>query len=200
MPEANRFCVQAGRDRAYKQHLDALKRTKASVDTSTPDIPKTIGRDLKRFEIEKQKMIQIENENNTLARDLQKINDRKTELTDPQCHFTLHGKVQKEQAYRIELDNKKMVNALHESKPTMSRNDWFYHECDHEYQTTRKSHYKKTVPFCQVLRKKLPPMEPQSARVKSTKIIEEAAKSDLFVTEADNQTKIPEEPVPSDEE
>lgn len=184
MPEVNHHCVQAGRDRAYKQHLDALKRTRAQIDTSSPDIPRTIGRDMKRYENEKQRMLQIANENNTLERDLQKINNRKYDPGDsPQRHFTLHGKVQKEQQYQIEVNNKKIVAALHESKPTMSRNEWFYHECDHEYQLARKSHYKKTVPFCQIMRQKLPPMEPQSARVASKKIIPE--KSDLFVTEGE---------------
>ena len=156
MPEGNRPCCKLDRDRAYKLHLDKLRRTRASLDMSTPDIPPAMGQNRKRYVIQKARMEEIQKDNLALYGNLGKIRDRDPVYKNTgQVMYTLQGKWQKEQAYKINQENQRVVRAIQERKPTINRYDMFAHQCDHEYQYQRKSLYKPTIPMGQVIQQKL---------------------------------------------
>ena len=187
MPEANRTCCKLDRDRAYKQHLDALKRTRASLDMSTPDIPPAMGQNRKRYVIQKARMEEIQKHNFELYGNLGKIQNRSPVYrnSDGQAMYTLQGKWQKEQAAKINNENQRVVRAIQERKPTLNRHDLFAHQCDHEYQYQRKSLYKPTLSMGQVIQRKLGiPEETKSS----------SARSEVFVTSKEGgRPKIPTE-------
>jgi hypothetical protein len=153
LPEFNRVCVKATRDRAYQLHMDALKNIRPSVDTRAPVIPQTIGRNYKRYENESERNRAITIENRRL---LSRMNDIQREEHYPrsgqQRPYTLMGRWQKEQMMRITHENRKLLSAVQERKPTIDRNDWRAHRLDHEYQITKMSEFKRTIPMDEIIR------------------------------------------------
>ena len=145
MPVSNRVCMKASRDRAYQKHLEALRKTKSTINTSAPQVPKTIGRNMKRYENEKQRNEEIAKSNQRLYKDLEKIQNRNVMAQDsPQIHFTMRGSYQADQIDRIDRENRKLVNALLNQKPNINRVDFYAHRCDHIYQVNKMSILKRT--------------------------------------------------------
>ena len=183
MPEGNRHCVMLDRKRAYQQHLDALKRTRASLDMSTPEKPAAMGLDMKKHEIERQRALDIQKENYRLLGNIKKIENRKAVYKDhAERGHSLQGQWQKEQVYQINQENMKVVKAIHERKPVLNRNDFLWHECDHEYQYMRKSLYKPTLPMGKVIRNKLASKEKRAPRRHAAVDGSSTERSELFVT------------------
>lgn len=154
LPEFNRVCIKASRDRAYQQHMDALKRMRPSVDTRQPDIPQTIGRNYKRYENEQQRNMVITRDNKRLVNKMDTImKEEHYPRAVPQRPFTLQGQAQKDEMWRITHENHKLLTAVQEKKPTLNRNDWLLHKIDHEYQVNKMSELKPTLPMSEVLRR-----------------------------------------------
>jgi len=153
LPEFNRVCIKASRDRAYQQHMDALRRMRPVVDTRKPVTPQTVGRNYKRYEIEQQRNVTIERDNRRL---LGKINDVQRDehypRAIPQRPFTLMGQTQKDEMTRVTRENRKILNAVQDRRPGLNRNDWLMHRLDHEYQITKMSQFRKTVPMGEIVR------------------------------------------------
>lgn len=61
----------------------------------------------------------------------------------PQRPYSLKGKVQKEEKERINHENQKMVKAIIEQEPTISRSDFIEQEMDHQHQVARMSQFDK---------------------------------------------------------
>ena len=163
LPEVNRICCRAQRDRAYKQHLNALKNVRPSIDTRAPITPRTIGKNLKRYEIEKQRNLAIQNQNVRLVHRLDRIlREEHYASQPPQRPFTLQGRWQKEKYKRITEENEKIIKAVQNSRPILNRNDWYNHQLDHEYQLHKNAEYKQTLPMSDII--KLKEEELQSAR------------------------------------
>lgn len=156
MPEVNKPCCRASYERGYNAHMDALKRIKSSkpaIDNSRPITPQTIGRNYKRYENEQQRNQQIQRDNRRLVRKMESISrEEHFPRAAPQRPYTLQGRAQKDEMMRITRDNHKLLNAVQERKPILNRNDWFLHKLDHEYQTTKMSEYRETVPMSDIIR------------------------------------------------
>ncbi|OHT11826.1 Splicing factor [Tritrichomonas foetus] len=156
LPEFNRVCMKAARERAYKQHLSALNNMKPSVDTRAPVIPQTIGRNYKRYENEKLRNEIISRDNNRL---LNKIDSYQKQehfpRAKPQRPYTLQGQYQRDEMARITYENHKLLNAVQERKPILNRNEWLKHKIDHQYQITKMSEFKRTVPKSEILRQEM---------------------------------------------
>ena len=45
--------------------------------------------------------------------------------------------------------------AVHDAKPILNRNDWYLHQIDHIYQTSKMSEFKKTVPISEIRKQEL---------------------------------------------
>lgn len=193
-PVSNKICMNACRENAYKKHIEKLQRIKATINTSKPDVPKTIGQNKKRAENEKQRSEAIVQDNKLLAHNLNTIQNRKGEsIKSPQVRFTLHGSYQTEQMRRIDRENRKLVDALLHQKPNISRHDFYVHNCEHIYQLNKMSTYKKTIPINKIFKDRLPPIqEPNSTRTqKSQKDTQQSnqpksARVDLFITSEEN--------------
>lgn len=203
MPVVNRTCTKATQDRAYQKHLEALQKTKATINTSAPQVPRTVGLNMKKYENEKQRNEEIAKDNLKLYNDIEKIQNRKkSPHQSPQTHFTLRGQYQVEQAEQIDRENRKLVNALVNQKPNIKRTDFYYHNCDHLYQVNKMSIHKKTVPMSQIMRQKLPPMEnpsePKSTRQRAPRKIPHldsnkapsTSRDNLFVTNKGNSDQL----------
>jgi hypothetical protein len=153
LPEFNRVCIKASRDRAYQQHMDSLKRMRTCVDTTEPPIPQTVGRNYKRYENESQRNETITRDNRRL---LGKMNDIQRQehypRAVPQRPYTLMGQAQKDEMWRITHENHKLLTAVQERRPVLNRNDWLHHRLDHQYQITKMSEYKTTVPMGEIIR------------------------------------------------
>jgi hypothetical protein len=153
LPEVNRPCVRASRERSYGQHIDALTRMRTCVDTTQPDIPPRIGRNYKRYENETQRNLTITRDNRRL---LGKMNDIQRQehypRAVPQRPYTLMGQTQKDEMARITHENGKLLTAVQERRPILNRNDWLHHSLDHQYQATKMSEYLTTVPMGEIIR------------------------------------------------
>jgi hypothetical protein len=133
--------------------MDALKRMRTCVDTTQPNIPQTIGRNYKRFENEQQR-------NETIMRDNGRLLGKMTDIQRmehypravPQRPYTLMGSAQKDEMSRITHENHKLLTAVQERRPILNRNDWLAHRLDHQYQITKMSEYKRTVPMGEIIR------------------------------------------------
>lgn len=62
------------------------------------------------------------------------------------------GQAQKDEMWRITHENRKLLTAVQERKPTLNRNDWLMHRLDHQYQITKMSEFKRTVPMGEIIR------------------------------------------------
>ena len=154
LPEGNKICIKAARDRAYQQHLSALRNMKSSLDTKRPMIPQTLGRNYKRFENEKHRNAIIARDNNRLLRHIESFQHQENYPAAPiQRPFTLQGQAQRDEMSRITFENHKLLKAVQQRKPILNRNEWLKHRLDHEYQITKMSEFKKTVPMSQIIRK-----------------------------------------------
>lgn len=152
-PEFNRICIRAARERAYRQHMDALKRVKPSIDTRQPLCPNTIGKNYKRYEIEKQRNLAIRKNNIKLVNNLDKIiREEHYPSYPPQRPYTLQGKAQKEQMLRISKENEKIIHAVQSSRPILNRMEWQQHHVDHEYQHHKNAEYMPTLPMSEIIR------------------------------------------------
>jgi hypothetical protein len=153
LPEFNRICIKASRDRAYQQHMDCLKRMHPCVDTTEPPIPQTVGRNYKRYENEQVRNEVITRDNRRL---LGKMNDIQRQehypRAVPQRPYTLMGQAQKDEMWRITHENHKLLTAVQERRPILNRNDWLHHKLDHTYQITKMSEYLTTVPMGEIIR------------------------------------------------
>lgn len=164
-PEVSRICIRKARDRAYQKHLDALKNVKSTLDTKQPRMPNSIGKNFKRYEIEKQRNLAIQNQNVRLVHRLDKILREEHFASQPPGRpHTLQGRYQKEQMLRITEENAKIVKAIQQSRPLLNRNDWYMHRIDHEYQHHKNAEYKQTLPMSEIIH--IDEME-QSARRQS---------------------------------
>jgi hypothetical protein len=167
LPEGNRPCVRASRERGYTAHVDALQRihrSNGAVDTSSPIVPPRIGRNYKRYENETQRNQEIERDNHRLIYKMDKIiREEHYPRAAPQRPFTLQGQTQKDEMWRITHENHKILTAVQERRPILNRNDWLRHELDHEYQVTKNSEYLRTVPMGDIIRDQL------SGRTKSSR-------------------------------
>ncbi|EAY04418.1 hypothetical protein TVAG_417160 [Trichomonas vaginalis G3] len=151
-PEVSRICVRKARDRAYQKHLNALKNVKPSIDTRQPITPNSIGKNFKRYEIEKQHNLAIQNQNVRLVHRLDKILREEHYCAQPPGRpHTLQGRFQKEQMLRITEENAKIVKAIQQSRPLLNRNDWYMHRLDHEYQLHKNAEYKQTLPMSEII-------------------------------------------------
>jgi hypothetical protein len=159
MPEGNRPCCRAAHERGYDAHLIALRRIQGSggaVDTSAPIAPQKVGRNYKRYENEQQRNEEIIRDNLRLVGKMDRIaREEHYPRAVPQRPFTLQGQAQKDEMARIMHENRKLLTAVQERRPILNRNDWFRHKLDHEYQTTRISEYRQTVPMGEILREEL---------------------------------------------
>jgi hypothetical protein len=61
------------------------------------------------------------------------------------------GSAQKDEMSRITHENRKLLTAVQERRPILNRNDWLAHRLD-QYQITKMSEYKQTVPIGDILR------------------------------------------------
>lgn len=164
IPEFNRICVKKSRDRAYQQHIDALKKIKSCIDNKKPKTPQTIGRNCKRYEMEQQKCMKLQRDNNILDYKIRKIQrEEYFQRTAPQRPFTLHGQHQKEEMLRINYENGKLLKAIETRRPTLSRDEWRRHRLDHTYQVVKNSEFQKTVPMSDILRQEFRGGRPQTA-------------------------------------
>ncbi|EAX87535.1 Splicing factor, putative, partial [Trichomonas vaginalis G3] len=153
LPEVNRICSKAARDRAYEQHLAALRNMKPLVNTRKPQTPQSIGRNCKRYENEKQRCSTVLKDNQRLEgkmHDIQKQEHFPRVL--PQRPYTLQGQYQKDEMARIDYENKKLLKAIETRKPTLNRTEWTRHRLDHTYQITKMSEFKKSVPMSDIVR------------------------------------------------
>ena len=159
MPEVNRPCCRATRNREYQAHIDALNRIKSrrsTIDTSHPNVPQTIGRNYKRYEQEKQRNLQIRKDNMRLIGNMDRISrEEHYPRAVPQRPYTLQGAKQKEEMLRITKENHKLLAAVQERKPILNRNDWLYHKIDHNYQVAKNSEYRQTLPYSEVMRQEI---------------------------------------------
>jgi hypothetical protein len=62
------------------------------------------------------------------------------------------GSAQKDERARITHENHKLLVAVQERRPCLNRNDWLHHRLDHQYQITKMSEYKRTVPMGEIIR------------------------------------------------
>jgi hypothetical protein len=156
LPEGNRPCVRASRERGYHAHVDALHRIHRSpgaVDTSSPIVPPRIGRNYKRYENETQRNCEIVRDNRRLIGAMDKIiREEHYPRAVPQRPFTLQGSAQKDEMSRITHENQKLLAAVQERRPILNRNDWLHHRLDHTYQVTKNSEYLRTVPMGEIIR------------------------------------------------
>ena len=151
--EVNRLCARAERERMYNIHLKKLKTIKPSVDCHSPIVPKSIGINAKRYEIQKQRNLEIQRDNKKLVHNLDKIlKEEHYQFQPPGRVYTLKGRYDKEEFRRIKLENKKIVKAVQSSRPILNRNDWYLHKLDHEYQHAKNAEYKQTVPMSEIMR------------------------------------------------
>jgi hypothetical protein len=153
LPEFNRSCIKAARDRAYQQHVSALKDMRPSVDTTRPQCPQVIGRNYKRYVNDQERNELIVRDNKRL---LGKMGDIQRQehypIAVPKRPFTLLGQAQKDEMARITHENRKMLVALQERRPTLNRNDWMVLRLDHEYQIQKMSEYTRTRPMGDIIR------------------------------------------------
>ena len=153
IPEVNRICCQAARDRAYQQHIQALRNMKSSVDTRKPQTPQTIGRNYKKYENDKIRCTTILRDNTRLENKMREIQKQEHfPRTVPQRPFTLQGQYQKDEMNRIDKENEKLLKAIQTRKPVLNRTEWTRHRLDHTYQITKMSEFKKTVPMSDIVR------------------------------------------------
>ena len=153
IPEVNRICCQAARDRAYQQHIQALRNMKSSVDTRKPKTPQTIGRNYKKYENDKIRCTTILRDNTRLENKMREIQKQEHfPRTIPQRPFTLQGQYQKDEMNRIDKENAKLLKAIETRKPVLNRTEWTRHRLDHTYQITKMSEFKKTVPMSDIVR------------------------------------------------
>lgn len=194
LPEVNRICSKAARDRAYEQHLAALRNMKASVNTRKPQTPQSIGRNYKRYENEKQRCSTVLKDNQRLEgkmHDIQKQEHFPRVL--PQRPYTLQGQAQKDEMARIDYENKKLLKAIETRKPTLNRTEWTRHRLDHTYQITKMSEFKKSVPMSDIVREEYrssmsrphTTMSKWGSQTSPSKADSQAAKSDDY--EQDDQ-------------
>ncbi|KAH0794316.1 Splicing factor [Histomonas meleagridis] len=132
-PEFNRICMKASRDRAYQRHIDALRKIRSSIDTNKPSSPQAYRR-YKSHENEKRR-----NSDVTRSRDIER-----DEHHSP-----------KNDSIRIARENHRLLAAVQDKKPLLDRNDWYLHQLDHMYQTTKMSEFKKTVPISEIQRQRM---------------------------------------------
>lgn len=152
-PEFNRICVKRSRDRAYKKHIEALKRVKPSIDTRQPICPPSVGKNFKRYEIEKQRNVRIRNQNIQLVQRLDRIvREEHYHSQAPQRPFTLQGQFQRLEMQRISKENAKLVLAVQNSRPILNRLEWMAHKVDHEYQHHKNAQYRPTLPMSEIIR------------------------------------------------
>ena len=153
IPEVNRICCQAARDRAYQQHINALKNMKSSVDTRKPQTPQTIGRNYKKYENDKIRCSNILRDNTRLENKMREIQKQEHfPRVVPQRPFTLQGQAQKDEIVRIDKENAKLLKAIETRKPTLNRTEWTRHRIDHTYQLNKMSEFRKTIPMHDVVR------------------------------------------------
>ena len=153
IPEVNRICSQAARDRAYQQHIQALKNMKTCVDTRKPVTPQTIGRNYKKYENEKVRCSTVLRDNSRLESKMRDIQRQEHfPRIVPQRPYTLQGQAQKDEMMRIDRENMKLLKAIETKKPTLNRTEWTKHRLDHTYQITKMSEFKKTIPMSDVVR------------------------------------------------
>jgi hypothetical protein len=153
IPEVNRICSKARHDRAYKRHINALRNIKPSIDMKMPKVPNTIGKNMKRYELEKKRNLEIQNQNIRLVNRLDRIlRQENYTAPPPQKPYTLQGRFQKERMLRISEENKKIVRAVQNSRPILNRNEWLNHKIEHQYQVHKNAMYKQTLPMAEIIR------------------------------------------------
>lgn len=156
LPEFNKICIKKSRDRAYNIHLETMKKIRPSIDTRAPSVPKSMGRNGKKYEIEKTRAESIQRENYQLHDRIKSIlRTENHSPARPQKPYTLQGSYQKDEMSRVTRDNQKMLKAVQTNKPYLSRNDWLYHKIDSIYQVSKNAEYVKTVPMSEILKKEL---------------------------------------------
>lgn len=156
LPEFNKICVKANRDRAYSRHLEALRKIRPSIDVEAPLIPNRIGRDKKKYELEKQRAESISKQNNLMYSNISEtLKEEHYPKNQPKRPFTLQGSYQKEQMTKITSENHKILKAVQTKKPNLNRNDWLLHRLDHQYQVQKMSEHQRTVPMSEILKKEL---------------------------------------------
>ena len=154
-PEVSKICQKAMRERAYKQHLKALKKVHHIIDTSKPIKPRTIGKNFYQYELDNQKNLEISKQNKKLVENLQKIYKKSHfKLPPPQRPYTLQGRIQREEMLKITEDNEKIIKAVQNKKPLLNRNDWLQHEIEHEYQLHKISEFKPKIPISDIIKQK----------------------------------------------
>jgi hypothetical protein len=169
LPEFNRACVKAARDRAYQQHLSALTNMRPSVDTTRPHCPLVIGRNFKRYVNDQERNALIMRDNKRLLGKMEDIQRQEHyPIARPRRPFTLLGQAQRDEMARITHENKKLLTAVQDRPPVLNRNEWLAHHIDHEYQIQKMSEHTTTRPMGEVIKDERAKIAaPRSARSQS---------------------------------
>ena len=153
IPEFNRICVKASRERAFAQHIEALKsiqhskKPKVGLNPETYVVTKDKASTKKREGfVEEKKAV------NGVRSSIPKKEPKSILASRP---YTLRGQAQRDELARINYENAKILHAVQTSKPTLSRNEWLEHRLEHKYQVTKISEFTKTVPKTDIIKDEL---------------------------------------------
>ena len=165
-PPTNRSINKADRDRAYQNHMNALRKIKhSSIDTSEPSKPGRLNFNPKRQEINKQR--DLENQLND-----ERLNQQISSMQKEKHFPTFSTKLQnypgdytkKERMRQITKENQRLLNDFENVNPSLNRNEWYLHKIQHEYQVSKNSTLSPTLPMAKVIKMDLEGTGPFSAR------------------------------------
>ena len=148
IPEFNKTCIRASRERAYQKHMDALKRIQSNIPNHGP-IPSKPQKSANGKRKMKDSQIDAPYYESTMM-------TSRTEGSSSHIRpYTLHGKVQKEEVKRIRYENSRILRAVQSTQAEFSRNTWMLQKIDSDYQVAKNSEFLRTVPMNEMIQKEL---------------------------------------------
>lgn len=142
IPEFNRSCIKAERDRAYRVHLETLQSMRPSEKT-------TYSHSLIFSKQQKKSP-------STKSRDISKSNyspraSSRSSQSSPQKSYNLQRKIRREDQRRIQYENEKLVKTISSLPNQYDKKNWFSNKVDSDYQVAKNSVYLETVPMSVII-------------------------------------------------
>ena len=139
IPEFNKTCIRASRERAYQKHMDALRNIKSTIPNSG-------------FVSSKPKKTRVSRAERSINYTDSPENEQSTSHARP---YTLHGKLQKDEVRRINYENFKVLRTVQGNQPGYNRNTWMLQKIDSDYQVAKNSEFLRTIPMNEMLEQEL---------------------------------------------
>ncbi|XP_056090904.1 sperm axonemal maintenance protein CFAP97D1 [Rhinichthys klamathensis goyatoka] len=125
-PAANRFLTQRWDQASYEDHRDKVRKAKPVIDTKGIETPAHIQNNLKKVQLQKERMSIIERDNHLLASKLSAIT-RSNGLVDHRNHYpqySLNAQKRKEKLLQVTHENQDIYQRILTQRSDYRRELW----------------------------------------------------------------------------